>query len=247
MMLNRSTRPSGNCKLNRQLLGLLILVLSAAHAAPGQPQTADGERPTANGQRPTVNGQLRMVNGERPTVIAESNRFFLILDPYFYRSPLVLPVDGTKKTVLTFYRVVDEETLVPAKSQELSDQEQVAAKRLTEIHARKLLEMIRPEIIRDSHGVITALRINSSDPTLSGILLLPDIGNRYANLLGPNCYFAVPNRETVLLFPRLASNIQSFAPLVHSLYHNDPWPISTEIFEMTNGKLQVSGRFSDEF
>src|SRR6516165_9743749 len=94
MMLNRSTRPSGNCKLNRQLLGLLILVFSAAPAAPGQPQTADGER---------------------PTVIAESNRFFLILDPYFYRSPLVLPVDGTKKTVLTFYRVVDEETLVPAK------------------------------------------------------------------------------------------------------------------------------------
>jgi len=91
------------------------------------------------------------------------------------------------------------------------------------------------------------LRINSSDPTLSGILLLPDIGNHYANLLGPDCYFAVPNRQTVLLFPRLASDIQSFSPLVHSLYHNDPWPISTEIFEITNGKLRASGQFSEEF
>jgi hypothetical protein len=233
MMLNRSTRPSENCKLNRRFLGLLILVLSAAPVAFGEPQTP--------------NAKLQTPIGERRTKIAESNRFFLILDPYFYRSPLVLPVDGTKETVLTFYRAVDDETLVPAKSQELSDQEQVAAKRQTESHARKLLEMIRPEIIRDSHGVITALRINSSDPTLSGILLLPDIGNHYANLLGPDCYFAVPNRETVLLFPRLASDIQSFSPLVHSLYHNDPWPISTEIFEMTNGKLRASGQFSEEF
>jgi len=232
-MLNRSTRPLGNCKLNRRLFGLLLLAFSAA--------------PVASGETQTSSAKLLTPIGEGHTVIAESNRFFLILDPYFYRSPLVLPVDGTKETLLAFYRAADDETLVPAKPEELSEQEQVAAKRQTESHARKLLEMIRPEIIRDSHGVITALRINSPDPTLSGILLLPDIGNHYANLLGPDCFFAVPNRETVLLFPRLASDIQSFSPLVHSLYHNDPWPISTEIFEMTNGKLRASGQFSEEF
>ena len=239
-MLNRSTRPSGNCKLNRRLLGLLVFVLSGAVVASGEPRTPIAKLQTPIGERPTV-------NGEGSTVIAESHRYFLILDPYFYRSPLVLPVEGTKETVLTFYRAVDDETLVPAKPRELSNLEQAAAKRLTESHARKLLGMIRPEIIRDSHGVITALRIHSSDPTLSGILLLPDIGNHYTNLLGPDCYFAVPNRQTVLLFPRLASHIQSFSPLVHSLYHNDPWPISTEIFEITNGKLRASGQFNEDF
>jgi hypothetical protein len=239
-MLNRSTRPSGNCKLNRRLLGLLVFVLSGAVVASGEPRTPIAKLQTPIGERLTV-------NGEGSTVIAESHRYFLILDPYFYRSPLVLPVEGTKETVLTFYRAVDDETLVPAKPRELSNLEQAAAKRLTESHARKLLGMIRPEIIRDSHGVITALRIHSSDPTLSGILLLPDIGNHYANLLGPDCYFAVPNRQTVLLFPRLASDIQSFSPLVHSLYHNDPWPISTEIFEITNGKLRASGQFKEDF
>jgi hypothetical protein len=211
MMLNRSTQPPGNCKLNRRLLGFLFLTILA--------------RPVA----------------------AEANRFFVILDPYFYRSPINLPVDGTKETVLTFYRAVDDETLTPAQPRELSDQEQAAVKRQTENHARKLLEMIKPEIFRDTHGVITALRIHSSDPTLSGILLLPDIGNYYANLLGPDCFFAVPNRQTVLFFPRLASNIQSFSPLVHSLYHNDPWPVSTEIFEIAGGKLRASGRFNEEF
>jgi hypothetical protein len=190
---------------------------------------------------------LLLFVGLATPVAAQTNRFFLILDPYFYRSPLVLPVDGTRETVFTFYRALDDATLIPAKPGDLSDREQATVKIQTENHARKLLEAIKPEIIRDTHGVITALRLYSSDPTLSGILLLPDIGNQYASLLGPDCYFAVPNRRTVLFFPRLASNVQSFAPLVHSLYHNDPWPISTEIFEIANGKLRASGRFSEEF
>jgi hypothetical protein len=191
-------------------------------------------------------GLLLLVASATP-VAAETNHFFLILDPYFYRSPLVLPVDGTRETVFTFYRALDDATLAPAKPQELADRERAAVKIQTESHARKLLELIKPEMLRDTHGVITALRLYSSDPTLSGILLLPDIGNHYANLLGPDCFFAVPNRRTVLFFPRLASDIQSFSPLVHSLYHNDPWPISTEIFEIANGKLRASGRFSEEF
>jgi hypothetical protein len=191
-------------------------------------------------------GLLLLVASATP-VAAETNHFFLILDPYFYRSPLVLPVDGTRETVFTFYRALDDATLAPAKPQELGDRERAAVKIQTESHARKLLELIKPEMLRDTHGVITALRLYSSDPTLSGILLLPDIGNHYANLLGPDCFFAVPNRRTVLFFPRLASDIQSFSPLVHSLYHNDPWPISTEIFEIANGKLRASGRFSEEF
>ena len=180
-------------------------------------------------------------------VSGRADKFFLILDPYFYRSPLILPVDGTKETVFAFYRAVDDETLASAKPQELSDEEQTAVKRRTASHAQQLLEMVKPEIFRDPHGVITAIRIHSSDPTLSGILLLPDIGNHYANLLGPDCYFAVPNRQTVLFFPRLASNIQSFSPLVHSLYHNNPWPISTEIFEIADGRLRAIGHFSEEF
>jgi hypothetical protein len=73
------------------------------------------------------------------------------------------------------------------------------------------------------------------------------LGNRYANLLGPDCYFAVPNRRTIFFLPRLATDIQSFAPLIHSLYHNDPWPISIEIFEIVNGKLRVHGQFNDDF
>jgi hypothetical protein len=209
-MLNRSTREAGNCKFNRRIVFLCLLMLSAVY--------------------PTQAGQ-----------------FFLILDPYFYRSPITIPVDGTKQTVLAYYQVVDSETLAPAKPEDLPEKDRHGWNQQTRDHARRLLGQIKPEIIRDSNRVITALRVESSDFTLSSILLLPDLGNRYADLLGPDCYFAVPNRQTVLFFPRLATDIQSFAPLVHSLYHNDPWPISTEIFEIADGRLRVCGKFSDNF
>jgi hypothetical protein len=209
-MLNRSTREAGNCKFNRRIVLLFLLMVTAVFST-------------------------------------KADQFFLILDPYFYRSPITIPVEGTKQTLLAYYRAIDSETLTPAKPQELAEKDRSAAKRESLDHARRLFGTIRPEVIRDSKGVITALRVESSDPTLSSILLLPDLGNRYGNLLGPDCYFAVPNRRTVLFFPRLATDIQSFAPLVHSLYHNDPWPISTEIFEIADGKLRVCGHFSDDF
>jgi hypothetical protein len=176
-----------------------------------------------------------------------ADQFFLILDPYFYRSPVSLPIAGTKQTLLAYYRAVDGETLVPAKPEELAEKDRSASTQETLVHARRLLGIANPETIRDSSGVITALRLESSDPTFSSVLLLPDLGNRYANLLGPDCFFAVPNRRTILFFPRLATNIQSFAPLVLSLYHNDPWPISTEIFEIADGHLRACGHFNEEF
>jgi hypothetical protein len=187
---------------------------------------------------------LWMVTGVCST---QAGQFFLILDPYFYRSPITIPVDGTKQTVLAYYRAVDSETLAPAKPEELPEKDRQAWNQQSRDHARRLLGQIKPEIIRDSNRVITALRLESSDSTLSSALLLPDLGNRYADLLGPDCFFAVPNRRTILFFPRLATDIQSFAALVHSLYHNDPWPISTEIFEIADDRLRVCGKFSDNF
>jgi hypothetical protein len=178
---------------------------------------------------------------------ASADQFFLILDPYFYRSPVAIPIEGTKETVLAYYRVVDRETLAAAKPPELPEKDRSASTQQTIDHARRLLGIIKPEIIRDSTGVITALRLESFDPTFSSILLLPELGNRYADLLGPNCYFAVPNRQTILCFPRLATDIQSFAALVFSLYHNDPWPISTEIFEIKEDHLRVCGHFNEDF
>ncbi len=55
-----------------------------------------------------------------------ADQFCVILDPYFYRSPIKIDLEGTTKTVLAFYRIVDSETLAPAKPQELTEEAQSA-------------------------------------------------------------------------------------------------------------------------
>jgi hypothetical protein len=45
----------------------------------------------------------------------------------------------------------------------------------------------------------------------------------------------------------LAVNVQSFADQIESLYHNSPWPVSTEIFEFTGGMLRAKGVFNENF
>src|SRR4029077_17248553 len=100
---------------------------------------------------------------------ANADQFVVILDPYVYLSPITIPIEGTKETVLAYYRVVDSETLAPAKPQEMAEESRSATTIETLDQARLLQKMVRPAIIRDSHGVITALRAESSDPTLSSI------------------------------------------------------------------------------
>ncbi|MEY2615898.1 MAG: hypothetical protein QOH78_1671, partial [Verrucomicrobiota bacterium] len=60
-----------------------------------------------------------------------ADQFFLILDPYFYRSPISVPIEGTKLTLLAYYRVVDNETLAAAKPQELPEENRSAATQQT--------------------------------------------------------------------------------------------------------------------
>lgn len=120
-------------------------------------------------------------------------------------------------------------------------------KRKSIARARALLEKLDPVVLRDSHGVVTALLFRSDDPTLSSILLVPELENRYADMLGPSCYAAVPNRWAVFLFPRLASNVRAYSTEILSLYHNNAWPISIELFELRGGKLRSVGTFQTNF
>jgi hypothetical protein len=168
----------------------------------------------------------------------------LIADPAFYRYAGSEPIEGTNKTVFDYYRL-DGDSLVSAVPSDSDTR--TAAKRDSAARGRDLLQHLDPEVIRNSQGSVTALRLYSGDPTLSTILLLPELGNRYARVLGPNCLVAIPNRQTIFLFPRLAVNVQSFAEQIQSLYHNHPWPVSTEIFEFVDGQLRAKGAFNENF
>ncbi len=165
-----------------------------------------------------------------------------ILDPYFYRVPVFDPIEGSKETVVAYYEMSGDE-LVPVPAKENTPEGKARIREESLRRGRELLGTIKPFVIRDSHQVITALRLTDSSPELSCLLLLPEFENWYANLLGPRCLAAAPNRRTIFLFPRSGSSIREFGNEVLSYFHNDPWPISAELFDLRAGNPKSIHKF----
>jgi hypothetical protein len=158
----------------------------------------------------------------------------IILDPYFYRAPLSDPIDGSSKTVLAYYDETDGK-VAPFPSP--SRQPVSELRTLAIAYAQAILQKTSPKLLRDKHGVVVAIRIENQDPAFSSILLTPGFADRFTEILGKDCLVSVPNRWTVFLFPRLASNIEEFSVPLRTIYHNSVWPVSTELFEWRAGTL----------
>ena len=158
----------------------------------------------------------------------------IILDPYFYRAPLSDPIDGSSKTVLAYYDETDGKvTPFPNPPRQAVSE----LRTLAIAYARAILQKTSPTLLRDKHGVVVAIRIENQDPAFSSILLTPGFADRFTEILGKDCLVSVPNRQTVFLFPRLASNMEEFSVPLRAIYHNSVWPVSTELFEWRAGAL----------
>jgi hypothetical protein len=158
----------------------------------------------------------------------------IILDPYFYRTPLSEVIDGSTKTVLAYYDESDGKvTPIPNPPRQAVSELRI----LAVAYAQSILQRATPKLIRDKHDVLVAIRIEDQDPAFSSILLTPGFADRFTNLLGKDCLVSVPNRQTIFLFPRLASNMEEFSVPLRAIYHNSVWPVSTELFEWRAGAL----------
>jgi hypothetical protein len=161
----------------------------------------------------------------------------MILDPHFYHTPVALPVAGSSRTVIGFYDEAKDGTVTPIPAASLAEHPLPELKSLALAHARGLLRHVTPKISRDKNGVAIDVRIESTDPSLSSLVLLPGFVDQFADVLGKNCVISIPNRRVIFLFPRIGGDIEQLTYALRSFYHNNAWPVSTELFEWRNGGL----------
>jgi hypothetical protein len=164
----------------------------------------------------------------------------MILDPHFYHTPVSLPIAGSSRTVVGFYDEAANGAVTPVPAASLAEHPLPELKSLALAHARALLRQVTPKISRDKHGVAIDIRIESIDPSLSSLVLIPGFTDQFADVLGKNCVVSIPNRQVIFLFPRIGGDIQEVADALRSFYHNNAWPVSTELFEWRNGALVVT-------
>jgi hypothetical protein len=170
----------------------------------------------------------------------------MILEPHFYRTPVSLPIAGTSRTVIAFYDEATDGSVTAISTASLAEHPVADLQRLALDHARSLLSHVTWKISRDKHGVAVDVRIESNDPSLSSLVLLPGFFDRFADILGKDCLVSIPNRQVIFLFPRLGNDVNDFAYALRSFYHNSPRPVSTELFEWKNGALSVARDLESE-
>src|SRR5258708_14013666 len=91
----------------------------------------------------------------------------IILDPYFYRTPLAEVIDGSTKTVLAYYDESDgKDTPLPNPPRQAVSELRI----LAIAYAQAILEPPNPKLIRDKHGLLVATLIEDHDQPFSAIL-----------------------------------------------------------------------------
>lgn len=115
--------------------------------------------------------------------------------------------------------------------------------RATAVVAEELLKSIQPSFHRDPQGVIEYAEMKSTSPATAAVVFAPGLGKRFAETLGPDLLVVIPSRFQVFLFPRHASDVEDFAPMIFEAYDATAFPISPEVFEVTDTGLRAFGVF----
>lgn len=168
----------------------------------------------------------------------------LVIEPKFLRSEVSWPVEGSDRTVLAAARVVDGE-VEPVRRAEMNQSGVTTESILLDASrsASAVLAALRPEYIRDGHQVIQYAVLRSDNPLTASAVLAPEFAATFAETIGPELLLAIPNRNTVFVFPKQSLVYRTFADTMFAEYQGSAHPVSRELFELRGGKLIAIGLY----
>ncbi len=163
------------------------------------------------------------------------------------RPDYAFPIAGSKDTILTPGVIKDGEAkyLTRAEVARLKlDLDSV--RRVARAAAGAEAAKLKPELARDSRGVVLYATVTTDSPATAGAVLAPEFAALFADTLGPDLLVAIPNRYRVYVYPALASGFQDTADLVRRDYERSAYPVSKEVFRLTPKGLEAVGTFDPE-
>lgn len=110
-------------------------------------------------------------------------------------------------------------------------------------NASVFLRSLRPEIHRDSDGIVKYVALRSERPLVAACVITPAFQQMFSDILGPEFLAIIPNRFLVYAFPKLASDFEDYAPMIFRAYKATPYPVSLEVFEVGDAGIKAIGVF----
>lgn len=158
--------------------------------------------------------------------------------PSFERPPLRLEIPGSKTAALTVARRSADGELEYATTKGALR----FAKDLAEERAGQWLMDSAVEIRRQKNRVIDRIVISGDDPLLPSLATSRAFYERFEPMLGDGFYVVIPDRHTIVMYPRLAGRIPpDEIPGLLEVNGAATYPVSREVFRATKHGLSGEG------
>jgi hypothetical protein len=175
---------------------------------------------------------------------AEHEQTTVLLGGSYERPPIYRYLPGSKRTILypallgknTFSKPLDHHLGMSAKAWDRLIKN-------SQEDSLLLLATLSPEIIRDSRGIIQMAVISTDDMRTASLVLLPSFLGHFSAIFGPELIVAIPARNKIYVFPKLANELSKMAETMREDYLISPMPVSTEIFELSKKGLRAIGNY----
>lgn len=185
-------------------------------------------------------GSTFSASGQETEALAR--RIGVIFEGSFEKADITTPITGARKTQLVaFYEWdfgVRQFTAKKWKDQGLDWDRLFAAARTG---ADKILMKIKPELVRDSRGVILYAIITDKDPFLTSVLLSPKLIDQFRETLGDRIHLVLLDRNRIYLFPATGGQLADYGPALVEEFSSTPLPVSLEIFLIDDTGYRVIG------
>jgi hypothetical protein len=109
--------------------------------------------------------------------------------------------------------------------------------------AAEHLKSLKPKMVRGRNKVIEYALLQSDHVLTPTVILAPEFASMFAETLGDQLLIAIPDRSTVIVFPKLAGGLQKNREGLSDLFEDAVFPVSGEVFELTKDGIRAVGDF----
>jgi hypothetical protein len=180
------------------------------------------------------------------SALADETEWRVFLEPRFLKAPVNSPIASARKTDLAAGLLADGELQVFAREdfKALGVEWEEFAKRARQ-NAASDLASLKPRFERNSRKTIVYGALESEKPIVASAVFASGFLDLWKDTLGEKILVVVPNRHTAFVFPSIASDYQSYYPMVFRAYRDSAHPISVEVFEVSKTGWKCIGLYQE--
>jgi hypothetical protein len=175
--------------------------------------------------------------------------YLMLPEPRIMRSAYSIPLGDSRKTVFTPAQQIAAEPGLAVYSKEQFSVLGISPQSFADkakVSAETQLAKLVPEFIKDEAGQTRYAVYRGESPLISSLILAPSLGKMAVSLFGGEMWAAIPDRNSLYLFPARQEAVEEFTEDLAARYTENAFSCSPELFLIKPGAgFSVVGQFAE--